>query len=105
MSSDQVCVDEAHCVTEWGHAFRPAYFRVGHALATRLRTRCVLGLTATATAATQQAVAQVLGIPQERVLRTAMVRDNLRLQVLRVRGGASGCSRNSMRLLRSGAWS
>lgn len=88
----QVCVDEAHCVTEWGHAFRPAYFRVGHALATRLRTRCVLGLTATATAATQGAVAQVLGIPQERVLRAGMVRDNLRLQVLRVHGGLESVS-------------
>lgn len=85
----QVCIDEAHCVTEWGHAFRPAYYRVGHALSTRLRTRCVLGLTATATATTQRAVAQVLGIPQDCVLRAAMVRDNLRLQVLRVHGGMS----------------
>ena len=86
-----MCVDEAHCVTEWGHAFRPAYFRVGHALSTRLATRCVLGLTATATATTQRAVAQVLGIPQDKVLRAAMVRDNLRLRVLRVHGGAPVC--------------
>ncbi|GFH17107.1 uncharacterized protein HaLaN_13664, partial [Haematococcus lacustris] len=51
-----VCVDEAHCVSEWGHSFRPAYFRLGHVLRAVLRPRCVLALTATATKPTQTAI-------------------------------------------------
>lgn len=55
----QVCVDEAHCVSEWGHSFRPAYFRLGHILRTVLKPRTVLALTATATRSTQAAISQV----------------------------------------------
>jgi len=52
-------VDEAHCVSEWGHSFRPAYFRLGHILRTVLKPRVVLALTATATRNTQAAICQV----------------------------------------------
>ena len=55
----QVCVDEAHCVAEWGHSFRPAYFRLGHILRSVLRPRAVLALAATATRITEQGIAQV----------------------------------------------
>ncbi len=80
-------MDEAHCVAEWGHSFRPAYFRLGAALRTCLPSRCVLALTATATPATQAAVRDVLGIPPESVLRDSSVRDNLRLHVTHTSGG------------------
>eukprot|EP00955_Chlamydomonas_euryale_P007031 74627-Chlamydomonas_euryale.AAC.9 len=54
-----VCVDEAHCVAEWGHSFRPAYYRLGHVLRAVLRPRSVLALTATATRATERCIAEV----------------------------------------------
>ena len=80
-------VDEAHCVAEWGHSFRPAYFRLGATLQTAVRVQRVLALTATATRATETAVCSVLGIPPEQVVRDTLVRDNLRLHVVRKNGG------------------
>ena len=43
-----LAVDEAHCVSEWGHDFRPDYLRLKEAIA-RLQRPCVAALTATAT--------------------------------------------------------
>lgn len=83
-----VCVDEAHCVDEWGHNFRTAYFRLGRLLPP---SRCVLALTATATRATQAAVAAALRIdPVGGVVRDASLRSNLRLAASRVTGGVGG---------------
>ncbi|KDD71935.1 hypothetical protein H632_c4142p0, partial [Helicosporidium sp. ATCC 50920] len=78
-----VVVDECHCVTEWGHSFRPSYYRLGGLLASlpQLRARSVLALTATATARTQDAICSSLGIPPEGVVRDAPLRANLRLCV------------------------
>ena len=81
-----VVIDEAHCVAEWGHSFRPAYFRLGEILQRDVSTRSVLALTATATKATEAAVCDVLRIPQTQVLRDSAIRQNLRLRVLRSQG-------------------
>ena len=85
-----VCVDEAHCVDEWGHNFRPAYFRLGRLLSKPpFKPQCVLALTATATRATAAAVCRALGIKTDGgeesgvVIREAGVRPNLRLTVSR----------------------
>ena len=86
----QVCVDEAHCVAEWGHSFRPAYFRLGHLLRRVLRPRVVMALTATATRPTQACICDVLGLPPGGVVREPPLRDNLRLQV-RGGPGPQGC--------------
>ncbi|XP_041876800.1 ATP-dependent DNA helicase Q4 isoform X2 [Corvus kubaryi] len=77
------CLDEAHCVSQWSHNFRPAYLRVCKVLRQRLGVRCFLGLTATATAATARDVAQHLGIPPEQGggVRSAAVPANLLLSV------------------------
>uniref|UniRef100_A0ABM5GCX6 ATP-dependent DNA helicase Q4-like n=1 Tax=Pogona vitticeps TaxID=103695 RepID=A0ABM5GCX6_9SAUR len=58
------CIDEAHCVSEWSHNFRPCYLRLCKVLRDRLGVRCFLGLTATATLSTTQDVAHHLGIPE-----------------------------------------
>ncbi|XP_075560904.1 LOW QUALITY PROTEIN: ATP-dependent DNA helicase Q4 [Pelecanus crispus] len=77
------CIDEAHCVSEWSHNFRPCYLRLCQILRDRLGVRCFLGLTATATPATARDVAQHLGIPAEEgiAVRSAAVPPNLRLSV------------------------
>ncbi|XP_058686011.1 ATP-dependent DNA helicase Q4 [Poecile atricapillus] len=77
------CLDEAHCVSQWSHNFRPAYLRICKVLRERFGVRCFLGLTATATAATARDVAQHLGIPPENGIgiRAAGIPENLRLSV------------------------
>jgi ATP-dependent DNA helicase Q4 len=40
-------IDEAHCVSEWSHNFRPAYHRLGRILTDRVRAKTTLALTAT----------------------------------------------------------
>ncbi|KAK1318096.1 ATP-dependent DNA helicase Q-like 5 [Acorus calamus] len=50
-----VVIDEAHCLSEWSHNFRPAYFRLKSSiLLTELNAKCVLAMTATATSETDQ---------------------------------------------------
>ncbi|XP_015283440.1 PREDICTED: ATP-dependent DNA helicase Q4 [Gekko japonicus] len=77
------CIDEAHCVSEWSHNFRPCYLRLCKVLRDRLGVRCFLGLTATATVSTAQDVAHHLGIPEGEgiTVRSAAVPPNLHLSV------------------------
>ncbi|XP_045633383.1 LOW QUALITY PROTEIN: ATP-dependent DNA helicase Q4 [Ursus americanus] len=63
------CVDEAHCLSQWSHNFRPCYLRVCKVLREHMGVRCFLGLTATATRSTARDVAQHLGVAEELVLR------------------------------------
>uniref|UniRef100_A0A4W5KN65 DNA 3'-5' helicase n=1 Tax=Hucho hucho TaxID=62062 RepID=A0A4W5KN65_9TELE len=77
------CIDEAHCVSEWSHNFRPCYLRLCKVLRDRLGVRCLLGLTATATLSTALDIAQNLGITDQDgvAVRSAAVPDNLQLSV------------------------
>lgn len=47
------CIDEAHCVSQWSHNFRPSYLMVCRVLRERLKIKTILGLTATATIQTK----------------------------------------------------
>ncbi|KAM5211084.1 ATP-dependent DNA helicase Q4 isoform 3-T3 [Hipposideros larvatus] len=77
-----VCIDEAHCLSQWSHNFRPCYLRVCKVLREQLGVRCFLGLTATATHSTALEVAQHLGIATEAVLRGPVtIPTNLHLSV------------------------
>lgn len=81
-----VCIDEAHCLSQWSHNFRPCYLRVCKVLREQLGVRCFLGLTATATHSTALEVAQHLGIAAEAVLRGPVtIPTNLYLSVSRDR--------------------
>src|SRR5687767_13516940 len=76
-------VDEAHCITEWGHDFRPAYAGLGKALRA-LGSPTLLALTATATPDVIEDIARQLGRPRMRVLNTGVYRPNLYFEVVQV---------------------
>ena len=76
-----LAIDEAHCISHWGHDFRPAFLEIGQVLP-RLGKPVVLALTATATDEIAADICQQLGIPAAGVLNTSTYRDNLDLRVL-----------------------
>jgi ATP-dependent DNA helicase RecQ len=76
-------VDEAHCVSAWGHDFRPDYLRLGHAVR-RLGGPRVLALTATAGAHVREEVAERLGLRDPVEVVVGSDRPNLRLDVRHV---------------------
>ena len=73
-----LCIDEAHCISEWGHDFRPAYLRVGLER-TALGNPQILALTATATPRVQQDLMERLGMSDAAVVSAPPHRTNLRL--------------------------
>jgi ATP-dependent DNA helicase RecQ len=79
-----VVIDEVHCVSMWGHDFRPDYLFIRRAL-DALGRPAILGMTATATPATEREIATALGREPE-VVRTSVVRENLRYDVELVEG-------------------
>jgi ATP-dependent DNA helicase RecQ len=80
-----ICVDEAHCISEWGHDFRPSYLRLGEARA-RLGNPPALALTATATPRVREDIAARLALKAPLVLTAPPHRKNLRLAVQVVPG-------------------
>lgn len=86
-----VVVDEAHCISTWGHDFRPSYRQIVQYVR-RLQEKSpkarVLGLTATADAKTEEDIKQQLSTEQApiKVLRDSMDRPNISLSVIRAEG-------------------
>jgi len=80
-----VAVDEAHCISEWGHDFRPEYLQIGQALDELPATR-VLACTATATPVVRDEILARLGLPAStRQLLHGFARPNLSLRVCEVK--------------------
>ena len=75
-----VAVDEAHCISQWGHDFRPAFLDIAPAL-DALGRPPVLALTATATEDAARDICQLLKIPAAGVVNTSSYRPNLDLRV------------------------
>ena len=73
-------VDEAHCISQWGHDFRPAFSALRDARRALGRPP-VLALTATASAPVQREIAEALDIPRDGILSHGVYRPNLRLAV------------------------
>ncbi|MFN8593236.1 MAG: ATP-dependent DNA helicase RecQ [Thermomicrobiales bacterium] len=73
-------VDEAHCVSEWGHDFRPEYLRLGAVAATLGQPR-ILALTATASPPVREEIAARLGMRDPRVIVHGFDRPNIHLAV------------------------
>jgi ATP-dependent DNA helicase RecQ len=75
-----LAVDEAHCISEWGHNFRPDYLKIAR-LARQLAVERVLALTATATPGVARDIAEGFGIAAGDVVHTGFYRPNLKLYV------------------------
>jgi ATP-dependent DNA helicase RecQ len=75
-------VDEAHCVSQWGHDFRPDYFALAHA-AKRLGARATIGLTATATPQVADDISRRLELSDPVRVTTGFDRPNLSFAVVR----------------------
>jgi ATP-dependent DNA helicase RecQ len=86
-SVDLFVVDEAHCITQWGHDFRPAYLQLGAALRA-LGKPTLLALTATATPDVVEDIGRQLGRPRMRVLNTGVYRPNLYFEVVQTTNAA-----------------
>jgi ATP-dependent DNA helicase RecQ len=81
-----VAVDEAHCISEWGHDFRPEYLQIGE-LIRELRPPRVMACTATATPVVRDEILDRLGLPADTPqLVRGFARPNLALRVVEVRG-------------------
>jgi ATP-dependent DNA helicase RecQ len=82
-----VAIDEAHCISQWGHDFRPDYLRIGDVLRT-LRPARVLACTATATPAVRAEILQRLDMPagDTSVVLRGFARPNLHLGVEEIDG-------------------
>jgi ATP-dependent DNA helicase RecQ len=75
-----LAIDEAHCISEWGHNFRPEYLRLAR-VAEELSLRPVLALTATATPDVARDICKAFGIAPQRHVQTSFRRKNLHLRV------------------------
>uniref|UniRef100_A0A0E0H2C5 DNA 3'-5' helicase n=1 Tax=Oryza nivara TaxID=4536 RepID=A0A0E0H2C5_ORYNI len=77
-----VAIDEAHCISEWSHNFRPSYLRLRASLLRRkLNVQCILAMTATATTQTLEEIMNALEIPSDNLIQTSQIRENLQLSI------------------------
>ena len=73
-------VDEAHCISEWGHDFRPEYRRI-KSIVDQIGRRPIIALTATATPKVQSDILKTLGIPEAEVFKSSFNRPNLYYEI------------------------
>lgn len=75
-----IAVDEAHCISEWGHNFRPDYLKLGK-ICKRLKVKRILALTATATPKVEVDIRRQFGIAKVDAVKLSFHRENLDLRV------------------------
>jgi RecQ family ATP-dependent DNA helicase len=92
---DLLAVDEAHCVSEWGHDFRPDYLRLPQ-IAEQLGRPTVMACTATATKMVASEIAQRFGMREPLQVRSGFDRPNLSFDVVALEGKGSVARRQGL---------
>ncbi len=92
---DLIAVDEAHCVSEWGHDFRPDYLRLPQ-IADRLGRPTVMACTATATKMVAAEIASRFGMREPLQVRSGFDRPNLSFDVVPLEGTGSKARRQAL---------
>jgi RecQ family ATP-dependent DNA helicase len=92
---DLIAVDEAHCVSEWGHDFRPDYLRLPQ-IADRLGRPTVMACTATATKPVATEIASRFGMREPLQVRSGFDRPNLSFDVVPLEGTGSKARRQAL---------
>lgn len=82
MTITMVAVDEAHCISQWGHDFRPAYLEIAKMRPYLTKGIPWMAVTATATPKVQEEIVHYLGLKQPELFRKSVYRENLIYQVL-----------------------
>lgn len=83
MKIPMIAIDEAHCISQWGHDFRPSYLHIHRILDYLPEEPLVLALTATATPQVRDDICNTLGINQENTIMTTFERENLSFSVIK----------------------
>ncbi|MDX8045076.1 DNA helicase RecQ [Gracilibacillus sp. S3-1-1] len=78
-----IAFDEAHCISQWGHDFRPSYRTVAQAVKQLRHKPVLVGLTATATAEVIDDLQKLLNVEDNAVVNTGFARNNLSFQVVK----------------------
>lgn len=78
-----LAVDEAHCISQWGHDFRPSYLKLADIIQQFDQQPSIVALTATATPQVAEDILQRLLIPKENQVTTGFARENLAFQVVK----------------------
>ncbi|MBH0174886.1 DNA helicase RecQ [Fictibacillus sp. 23RED33] len=78
-----IAVDEAHCISQWGHDFRPSYQRIQRMIGNLPNRPVVLALTATATPRVRQDICWSLDIDENKTVLTGFERENLSFSVIK----------------------
>ncbi|KAB7671148.1 DNA helicase RecQ [Bacillus sp. B1-b2] len=78
-----IAVDEAHCISQWGHDFRPSYAKIGSIISRMKKKPVIAALTATATPKVQEDICEQLKINPNNSVKTGFQRENLSLSIVK----------------------